>query len=645
MFPVIFLPFLLLLQLLLPLPASVLSLIKLGLVESDPLLVELCLRALTDARALGKCTTDEIQLVNVSSGCGTLPEAFVVSLNQNQSASLGTVHVGELYFHQKVQAFVGSRCAEEARELGRLAYFWRVPVINRVGTSVGLLRRELFTTVVHVTDTNVYGMAQAAAQFIRSMNQTEILLVGPSQIDIEKPPLWKSLQQIFAEGFNGTQLAGLNVTGVAVVDQNSVDSLTNARLRLRSATKMVLIDGTFVRLGSMLNSLQIGNLGSQSYMVLLLCSVQLEACINGTDSQQSSLLRAQIAAGSVVVLSPFNFEWEQQQQKLASDYGSQGFVSRHFLQALSTYNGCFAFCLASSLSPATSWTSDPSQPPFSANMRGQSFNGSFGQVQLDATPVSMPQFAFHLLSSPSGAFSLAYLASSVPSDSSSCAALGCFLIRLASNASAGLVWANQRDHGISECSYTDECAGTTAPYVAAAVAVTLLVLSAGICYGVQRKKRLDVYRMHWRIARNQLKVIENKQSKGKATGLGQEGAWSKRRQLQAYALIGTNKAEFIALRQIKSISWEKTDLRFIFELKRLNHDNLTTFMGISYNEGDRFYMCHSLVERGTLEDYINDFDFQLDNTFRSAFLRDILKKKAMFLVSSGFSLVHSPERD
>jgi serine/threonine protein kinase len=38
-----------------------------------------------------------------------------------------------------------------------------------------------------------------------------------------------------------------------------------------------------------------------------------------------------------------------------------------------------------------------------------------------------------------------------------------------------------------------------------------------------------------------------------------------------------------------------------------------------------FYLCHSLVERGTLEDYINDLDFQLDNTFRSAFLRDILK--------------------
>jgi hypothetical protein len=75
--------------------------------------------------------------------------------------------------------------------------------------------------------------------------------------------------------------------------------------------------------------------------------------------------------------------------------------------------------------------------------------------------------------------------------------------------------------------------------------------------------------------------------------LGQEGAWSKRRQLQAYALIGTNKAEFIVLRQMRKINWDKADLRFIYEIKRLSHDNLTTFMGICYNDGDRW--VHKLL--------------------------------------------------
>lgn len=90
-------------------------------------------------------------------------------------------------------------------------------------------------------------------------------------------------------------------------------------------------------------------------------------------------------------------------------------------------------------------------------------------------------------------------------------------------------------------------------------------------------------------------------AKGKAVGVGAETAWNKRRVLHAYALIGTTKSEFIMLKQLKKIAWEKRELEFIFELKRLNHDNLTNFLGIYYNEGDKFYLCHNLVERGTLE--------------------------------------------
>lgn len=141
------------------------------------------------------------------------------------------------------------------------------------------------------------------------------------------------------------------------------------------------------------------------------------------------------------------------------------------------------------------------------------------------------------------------------------------------------------------------------------------------------RKRLDAYRMHWKIPRGMLKVIENKQSSVKGKGSSTEGATlsSKRRQIQAYALLDTTKAEFIALKHMYHIRWTKLDLQFLMELKRVNHDNLTTFIGICYNDGDKFYILHNLVERASLEDYVYDMDFKLDETFRSAFLRDILK--------------------
>ena len=76
---------------------------------------------------------------------------------------------------------------------------------------------------------------------------------------------------------------------------------------------------------------------------------------------------------------------------------------------------------------------------------------------------------------------------------------------------------------------------------------------------------------------------------------------SKRRIVSAYALIGTTKAEFTMLRQLKKVGWKKPQFRFISELKRINHDNLATFIGICYNDGEHFYILHSLIDRASLD--------------------------------------------
>jgi hypothetical protein len=127
----------------------------------------------------------------VTSGCGLLSATSELSLNQKSSGGYGTVHAADLHYQQQVsrtkielwkepisqsqiQALVSSRCVEEARELGRLAYFWKMPVLNRAGTSVELFRRPLFPTVVHCTDTNVVGMGQALAKLMAHVNQTQV---------------------------------------------------------------------------------------------------------------------------------------------------------------------------------------------------------------------------------------------------------------------------------------------------------------------------------------------------------------------------------------------------------------------------------------------------------------------------------------
>ncbi|VBB27749.1 unnamed protein product [Acanthocheilonema viteae] len=111
-------------------------------------------------------------------------------------------------------------------------------------------------------------------------------------------------------------------------------------------------------------------------------------------------------------------------------------------------------------------------------------------------------------------------------------------------------------------------------------------------------------------------------SKGRAVS---DNLSHKRRQLDSYALVGTLKAEFMCFKQYKRIPWNKVQLKFLYELKSLNHNNLTNFIGICYNDFDRFYVLHTLIERASLEDFIYDHQFNVDNTFKCAFIKDILK--------------------
>jgi hypothetical protein len=98
------------------------------------------------------------------------------------------------------------------------------------------------------------------------------------------------------------------------------------------------------------------------------------------------------------------------------------------LALLSTYNACYGFCLGSSMTSTGSWVSDPKNPAFSANLRGQSFQASFGQVQFDGWPAALQQFAIHTLPDENGPFALAFFGRSVAA--STCEAFGCSEVQL-----------------------------------------------------------------------------------------------------------------------------------------------------------------------------------------------------------------------
>ena len=115
--------------------------------------------------------------------------------------------------------------------------------------------------------------------------------------------------------------------------------------------------------------------------------------------------------------------------------------------------------------------------------------------------------------------------------------------------------------------------------------------------------------------------LENRSSKD------ENALTSRRRVFGSYALVGTQRAEYLQFKQEKKIIFPEETLDYLYTLRQLQHENLAKFYGIQCNDDNvtTFTVLHLLVERGTLEELCLDRDFGMDETFKSAFMRDILK--------------------
>uniref|UniRef100_Q9XU42-2 Isoform b of Receptor-type guanylate cyclase gcy-27 n=2 Tax=Caenorhabditis elegans TaxID=6239 RepID=Q9XU42-2 len=137
------------------------------------------------------------------------------------------------------------------------------------------------------------------------------------------------------------------------------------------------------------------------------------------------------------------------------------------------------------------------------------------------------------------------------------------------------------------------------------------------CYETVIGENTRKYKMTWKVPKESLKIIVNKNADARM----QRELENRTAKDEANAL--TSRRRF---RQIKHIDITNASLDFLYNLKQLKHDNLANFYGIQLNDDlNTMTILHALVERGTLEEFCLDRDFGMDETFKSAFMRDILK--------------------
>ncbi|KAH7711132.1 Adenylate and Guanylate cyclase catalytic domain containing protein [Aphelenchoides avenae] len=202
--------------------------VRVGLIETDLQLVAVCNAALTD----GQCQPGSTVNTNLFNRSGCLAD----------DVARGTVNAAELFFRQRIQVLIPGQCTQEALEIARLSYFWKVPVVNRAGRTPELFDNYYYPTLVQVPDVSVIAVTLALEQFLKTLNlnslgMTEIVLLGPnttSMGDKEYVTLAHGIQR-YVKYFNtGIQL---RVSGYVEIDEdNWVDVFDTVR-KVRSPTK------------------------------------------------------------------------------------------------------------------------------------------------------------------------------------------------------------------------------------------------------------------------------------------------------------------------------------------------------------------------------------------------------------------------
>ncbi|WKY15148.1 hypothetical protein Q1695_000560 [Nippostrongylus brasiliensis] len=573
--------------------------LKLGLIDEYENLQVLCEEALKEAKENSECVPDTIEVV-IRLGCS------------HDRPSQGTSMAAELFFKEGVNAYISPPCTDEQVQIGRLAYFWKRPVFARTLNTPFAMNPQYFPNTVNVGTASSAGLAHALIEIARLVGEVQITLVGPFPLNEDHYPIADAVTA-YLEETDSSLIRTTLETPLACPSQyvesppissNFEEAVWTVR-QIEMSTKVVAIATDFADMKKAMSTLEVRRLSEQSYIVIMLCTTPVQSCFADAGT------RAILADSGIIVLAPHMDNYTAASEHITKLLSSplQGEMGRY----ISLFNSCYGYCYGSKLAG----TGDTQR--FADTFKSKSFTNSLGTISFDGGGSALYNYYFYTLPGTHGNYDV-FL--EMITQASTCSnAITCFTVTIRIVDSAVIL--AKKNNMIEECLRLGNCQNHLG-LILGVVLGTIAVAAIIIGYILSRRHRLNIYRMHWKVSKDQLKIIENKQANFKGSKAG-DGISGKRRTVASYALLGSNKAEFIALRHVKKIKWTKPELKFLYEMRQLNNDNLSTFLGICANELDNFYILYALIDRASLEDFIKDPDFPIDDLFRSAFLRDILK--------------------
>ena len=141
-------------------------------------------------------------------------------------------------------------------------------------------------------------------------------------------------------------------------------------------------------------------------------------------------------------------------------------------------------------------------------------------------------------------------------------------------------------------------------------------------------------RMTWRVRRESVRLLEKDYAKsdpsisrsvGSGSFAGSLGSKANTKISAKQAVSNGVRLAYKRYQQTRNITFPKSDLVRLKELKLVENENLNKFYGICFNQQNEVLVLWLLCQRGSLEDVLFNEELKINRNFQASFAKDVVK--------------------
>ncbi|CAD5234237.1 unnamed protein product [Bursaphelenchus xylophilus] len=547
----------------------------------------------------------------------------------------GVEHAAYLHYLKNASVYFGPGCNNEMLVIARLASRWNVPIVAHLSGDDALSDRSVFDTLGSVALTSATEMARATLTYLQLYGWKQVGLVKASvnfdrlslhslknllkdhdidvNIEIELDP-FMTPDEIIATG----KLKQLRNKARIIIVEMGMD-LHTSRAFMVAAHRSGMKTNDFV------------------YIIPWLAHMHDHYPWEANNIDKNEV---RLAYDETIVITAHGYD-----KKFIEDFEHRfsqltGIISSHYatLSYLSLYDALFLYGLA--VRDAYDETKNASifldGGLIWKKMTVRQFIGVSGQVLMNNKGVRVPSYATYYV--VNGTMRIVVELTARLMDKAKCAIAENDCSEHVAHEVMPHYWSSYdgvMPPEMPKCGFDGGLCDYT-PFFAGAGAVIFLAVAIPLGYFIYiKEKERMLYDMTWRIPREQVRLLEHGTNSRSESSIGKSvtsgsvsgsiGSKANSRLSAKQAVANGVKCAFKRYQQTRNITFPKSDLSRLKELKLIENENLNKFYGICFNQQNEFVVLWVLCQRGSLEDVLFNEELKISRNFQVSFAKDVVK--------------------